>query len=245
MPSVDACNSNQASKDNHMHDQPRTPNPTNASPSRRRRMTAWCRKAAWLIPAAMVIYGGVILAQPPSVDDLSKKKKAVTVTELMSAWEDGEVIVLLRHLERCDRVDAPCLDGEEGGITARAVPDGDALGTRFEQLGLNKAEISNSPLTRTAQTAQVVFKRAEQGQSWLYDCDEEMLGSVTQRKAPGRNLVLVTHSGCMQALQLELGYDDDTPDYGTALFVSARSDGAAPELLGFLDIEDWDAALGH
>ena len=208
-------------------------------------MAAWCRKAVWLLPAAMVIYGGVILAQPPAVDDLSKNKKAVTVAELMSAWEDGEVIVLLRHLERCDRVDAPCLDGEEGGITARAVPQGDALGARFEQLGLHNAEISNSPLTRTAQTAQVVFKRVEEGQDWLYDCDEAMLDSVTQRKAAERNLVLVTHSGCMQALQIELGYGDDTPDYGTALFLSARSSGETPELLGFLDIEDWDAALGQ
>lgn len=212
--------------------------------TRRQRFANGCRRrAVWLIPAALVIYGGVLLAQPPSVADLSRKR-GDTVPALMSAWQQGHVIVVLRHLERCDRADSPCLDGQEKGVTERAVAGGRELGKRFERLGLAHTDILNSPLARTAQTALIVFNRAEYDQDWLNECRRQMLDSMMQRKVPGRNLILVTHSGCMEALQQELGYGDDMPDYGRALFISAQPASTRQLMLGFLDMDDWDSTLG-
>ena len=195
-----------------------------------------------LLPAVLLVVIGVALAQPPDVADLSEEGRPM-VTDLISEWREGDVIVLLRHLERCDRADSPCLDGREQGITVRAVHHGYELGRGFKRLGLQNADISNSPLARTAQTSKIVFSR-EDDQHWLYACREQMLESVMQRKVRGRNLILVTHSGCMEAFQSELGYDDDTPGYGTALFVSEDHANRKLQLLGFLDAEDWDATLG-
>lgn len=213
--------------------------------TRRQRTASWCRrKAVLLIPAALVIYVGVLVAQPPSVADLSEAKPTMA-PRLLSEWQQGDVIVLLRHLERCDRADAPCLHGEQSGITVRAVHAGYELGRAFNRLGLANADISNSPLARTAQTSQIVFSRAEQDQGWLYRCKDAMAEGVQQRKVQGRNLILVTHSGCMQAFQKELGFDDDTPGYGTALFVSMEHASNKLQMLGFLDVEDWEAALNR
>lgn len=212
--------------------------------TRARRLASWFRrKAVALLATALVVSVGVILAQPPSVADLSEENQ-VMVPTLFSEWQDGDVIVLLRHLERCDRADSPCLDGQKKGITVRATDQGYELGKDFNGLGLEIADISNSPITRTAQTSQLVFGRAQQDQAWLYQCKDEMLESVMQRKQQGRNLVLVTHSGCMQAFQTELGYDDDTPGYGTALFVSKDHARKELQILGFLDIDDWETTLG-
>lgn len=212
--------------------------------TRWQRFAGWCRRrAVLLIPAALVIYGGVLLAQPPSVADLSRKS-AESVPALLSAWQEGHVIVVLRHLERCDRADSPCLDGQEKGVTERAVAGGRELGKRFDRLGLANADILNSPLARTAQTAQIVFNRAEYDQGWLNGCRKQMLDSMMQRKVSGRNLILVTHSGCMEALQRELGFGDAMPDYGRALFISAQPASTRPLMLGFLDMDDWDSTLG-
>lgn len=211
--------------------------------TRRQRVASWCRrKAVPLLSATLVIAAGVLLAHPPSVGDLSEENRKMVPT-LLSEWQEGDVIVLVRHLERCDRADSPCLDEQKNGITVRAVHQGYELGKGFSRLGLARTDISNSPLARTTQTSQIVFSREEPNQSWLYRCKDEMVESVRQRKEQGRNLILVTHSGCMQAFQEELGFDDDTPDYGTALFVS--KDHVSKELLvlGFLDIEDWKVTL--
>lgn len=211
--------------------------------TRRQRVVSWCRqKSVVLFSAAMVISVGVLLAQPPSVPDLSEENRAMVPT-LLSEWQEGDVIVLLRHLERGDRADSPCLHGRKKGITVRAVDQGYELGKGFSRFGLASTDISNSPLARTAQTSKIVFGRVEDDQGWLYRCKEEMLENVLQRKKQGRNLILVTHSGCMQAFQSEMGFDDDTPDYGTALFVSKDHATKELQILGFLDIEDWGTIL--
>lgn len=216
----------------------------NPSRPRMRRVADWLRqKAVVLLSAAGVIAVGAFIAHPPSVPDLSEENRPMVPT-LLSEWLDGDVIVLVRHLERCDRADAPCLDEKEDGITVRAVAHGYELGKGFSRLGLAGTDISNSPLARTAQTSKVVFGRVDD-QSWLYRCKDEMLGSVMQRKKPGSNMVLVTHSGCMQAFQSEMGFDDDTPDYGTVLFISADHPTNKLQMLGFLDIEDWHLAMGR
>lgn len=199
-------------------------------------------KAFLLLPAAALVLLGVWLFKAPAMTDLSEESRH-EVPALLTQWDKGEVIVLLRHLERCDRGDAPCLVGTSG-ITARAVAGGDALGDDFYQLGLHKSDIYNSPLTRTAQTEVLVFNDLGVDQQWLYQCKDSMLNSAVQSKKPGRNLILVTHSSCIAKFEAALGYASDTPDYGTALFFSNDPISRKLRALGFLDKDDWKPALG-
>lgn len=193
--------------------------------------------------ASVVTSLGAFVMQPPEIEDLSEER-SVELPNLLAQWQEGDVIVLLRHLERCDKEDYPCLEGTEG-ITSRSLPVGGWLADGFGQLGLTRTDIYNSPLTRTAQTESLVFKDVGMDEDWLYRCKERMLSDVLEHKVPGKNMVLVTHSSCISAFEKSLGYDSDTPEYGTALFFSKSEDSDALQVIGFLDADDWKNALNN
>ncbi|MNW18497.1 hypothetical protein D3C71_2180810 [compost metagenome] len=65
-----------------------------------------------------------------------------------------------------------------------------------------------------------------------------------QRKAPGRNLILVTHSSCMDEFEASLGLSESDLDYGGALFISTSEDKQSSKVLGFIDADDWDDVFG-
>ena len=48
----------------------------------------------------------------PKPADLSESPFALTAN-MLAQWQDGDVIVFVRHLERCSRVDAACLVGRQ------------------------------------------------------------------------------------------------------------------------------------
>jgi hypothetical protein len=54
----------------------------------------------------------------------------------------------------------------------------------------------------------------------------------------GRNLILVTHSECMDQLEKDLKLPTSTLGYGASLFISAQSQ-QAPRMLGFIEASDW------
>lgn len=193
------------------------------------------------IMASFVTALGAFVLQPPEIEDLSEERSH-ELPNLLAQWKAGDVIVLLRHLERCDKEDYPCLEGTEG-ITSRSLPVGGLLAEGFGQLGLAKTDIYNSPLTRTAQTEALVFNDVGIDEDWLYRCRETMLEDAMERKVPGKNMVLVTHSSCISAFENSLGYDSDTPEYGAALFFSKPADSDALQAIGFLDADDWKSVL--
>ncbi|GLX12575.1 histidine phosphatase family protein [Pseudomonas straminea] len=184
---------------------------------------------------------GAFVMQPPEIEDLSEERSH-ELPSLLAKWQEGDVIVLLRHLERCDKEDYPCLEGTEG-ITSRSLPVGGWLADGFGQLGLTRTDVYNSPLTRTAQTESLVFNDVGMDEDWLYRCKERMLDDALEHKVPGKNMVLVTHSSCISAFEKSLGYDSDTPEYGTALFFSKAADSDSLQVIGFLDADDWKSAL--
>lgn len=198
---------------------------------------------AVVIGAALSVSIIAFLFQPPEIADLSEENRH-QLPNLLGQWDKGNVIVLLRHLERCDKDDSPCLEGTEG-ITARSVGIGQILADSYARLGLANTTILNSPLTRTAQTESIVFADVGADMNWLYECRDSMLSDALAHKAPGKNLVLVTHSSCIEAFEQALGYDSDTPTYGTSLFFSADAPPGSLKVLGFLDADDWDIAVGH
>ena len=202
-------------------------------------LSRWARyrnSAVVLASALLVIPLTVWLLRPAAVPDLAHGNVA-GAQALLSGWAKGEMIVLVRHVERCDHSKAACLSGNDG-ITDRSRSVAVAVGAQFEQLGLNNADIYNSPSMRTVQTAGYMFNHAATGDDWLINCKGRMLRDALAHKIAGRNLILVTHSECMEQLEKDLKVAGSDLGYGASLFVSAANP-AAPQMLGFIEASDW------
>jgi phosphohistidine phosphatase SixA len=158
--------------------------------------------------------------------------------QLREHWQQGDLIVLVRHAERCDRSSSPCLAAAEG-ITVRGSQSARQLGQGFAALGLGNADVLSSDQLRAAQTAESMFDQTPVEQPWLYDCQGAMLQKALEHKVAHRNLILVTHSECIEDLEHSVSVTDPaTPDYASSLFV--LSDGrTATQLLGYLDADRW------
>jgi phosphohistidine phosphatase SixA len=156
---------------------------------------------------------------------------------LAAGWAKGDMIVLVRHVERCDHSTAACLVGNDG-ITDRSRSVAVGVGAQFEHLGLNKADIYNSPVIRAAQTSSYMFNKVGVGEDWLINCRGSMLRDALAHKVAGRNLILVTHSECMAELEKELKLPTATLGYGASLFISAEKP-QEPRMLGSIEASDW------
>jgi phosphohistidine phosphatase SixA len=154
-------------------------------------------------------------------------------------WARGGVILLVRHMERCDRSEAPCL-GDAEGITARAGQLATQLGSTITRLGLAATDIYSSPSLRTAQTADLMFGKPIVRQEWLSACNSENFAEqILSHKAADRNMVLVTHSECFDRLRENLKASEaDTPEYGSTLVLYDRRD---PQLniAGKVETDEW------
>ena len=199
---------------------------------------------ALVIVAASLLTGAVTwnLLAPVPAPNLAQSKHAGQVLTLTQSWASGEVIALVRHGERCDRSSTPCL-GLPDGITVHGEEVVQGLGANFRQLGLKNVDIYSSELTRARQTADAMFIRPVPAQDWLFNCRGTMLRDALKHKVPGRNLVLVTHSECMDALEADMHVPTDTTfGYGASLFI--QDDGTHdPQMLGYVETNDWSAIL--
>lgn len=195
------------------------------------------RNAAVIVAAALLVLPLTLwLLRPAAVPDLAHSNVA-GAQALASGWAKGDMIVLVRHVERCDHSKAACLSGNDG-ITDRSRSVAVAVGAQFEQLGLANADIYNSPVMRTAQTAGYMFNRVSANDDWLVSCKGTMLRDALAHKVPGRNLVLVTHSECMSALEKDLRLPTSNLGYGASLFLTAHAR-QAPRMLGYIEASDW------
>ena len=191
-----------------------------------------------LASALLVVPLILFLLRPAAVPDLAHGNVA-GFQALLAGWAKGDMIVLVRHVERCDHSSAACLVGNDG-ITERSRSVAVEVGQHFEQLGLSKADIYNSPMLRTAQTAAYMFNKVGTGEDWLISCKGTMLRDALAHKVAGRNLILVTHSECMEQLEKDLKLSGSTPGYGASLFISAETP-QTPRMLGFIDASDWQS----
>ena len=200
------------------------------------RFARYRNAAVVLASALLVIPLTVWLLHTAAVPDLAHGNVA-GARALATGWAKGNVIVLVRHVERCDHSSAACLNGNDG-ITDRSRSVAVGVGAQFEQLGLDKADIYNSPMIRTAQTAGYMFNKVGVGEDWLINCKGTMLRDALAHKVAGRNLILVTHSECIAQLERDLKLPTSTLGYGASLFISARTP-QAPRMLGFIEASDW------
>lgn len=202
----------------------------------RRRFARYQNTVVVLASALLAVPLVLWLLSPAAVPDLAHGNVA-GARALADGWAKGEMIVLVRHVERCDHSKAACL-GDREGITDRARAVAVGLGARFEHLGLGNVDLYNSPRVRTAQTAGYMFNKVSAGDDWLFDCRHDLLRNALAHKVAGRNLILITHSECMQAMETALQRPTSTFGYGASLFVSTAQP-TAPRLLGFIEAPDW------
>ncbi|MEJ5060690.1 MULTISPECIES: histidine phosphatase family protein [unclassified Pseudomonas] len=200
------------------------------------RFAPWRNAAVILASALLAVSLAVFLLRPAAVPDLAHGNVA-GARALQAGWAKGDMIVLVRHVERCDHSRAACLSGNDG-ITDRSRSVAVSVGAQFEQLGLDKVDIYNSPLIRTAQTAGYMFNKVGVGEEWLINCKGTMLRDALAHKMAGRNLILVTHSECMAQLEKDLKLPGASLGYGASLFISAEAL-QAPRMLGFIEASDW------
>jgi phosphohistidine phosphatase SixA len=163
---------------------------------------------------------------------------------LAASWKEGEVIVLVRHAERCDRSNAPCLNAPDG-ITARGKDVAAAAGEAFAELGLQHADVYTSPLTRTRQTAAQMFGAAIPEREWLASCKKTTLGELARGKSAGRNLVLVTHSHCIEQVGKDANIPAATdPAYSAMLFITVDGQNGIPLAAGMAEAQQFIAEFG-
>ena len=178
---------------------------------------------------------------PKPLTDLGQHENMITAG-VYNHWQAGDVVALVRHAERCDRSSHTCL-GSMDGITQAGSETAVIVGKAFSKLGMSNTDVMSSPLHRTAQTSFAMFGKASPDEAWLSSCEHEMLDSVLSHKMAHRNMVLVTHSGCMSALEKELGFAHaKTSEYSSTLLVSIGAD-RQPKVLGFINYQDWASAL--
>lgn len=194
-----------------------------------------------VLTVSALTFAGNQLFEEAKPADLSESPFALTAN-MLAEWQDGDVIVFVRHLERCSRVDAACLNEQSSGITQRATATGLELRAQFLGLGLTATDIYSSPLTRTSQTSALLFADPVANEDFLYQCKDNFVQDALAKKIPGRNLVLVTHSSCMDEVNESLNYNEVDYEYGTAVFINVESD-TQQQILGFIDADDWSKAL--
>lgn len=180
--------------------------------------------------------------RPAALADLAEGHRLHRVN-FFALWEKGDVVVLVRHVERCDHSTNPCL-AQPDGITVKGRVMADRLGQAFQALGMQGVNLYNSPLRRTEQTAAFAFNHTTEGQDWLANCRKSMLSNVISHKQDGHNLVLVTHSECIGDLEKSLNVPSaSSPDYGSALIVSVDPHTHVAKALGYIDPQDWSKVL--
>ncbi|QTD36086.1 histidine phosphatase family protein [Pseudomonas fluorescens] len=158
--------------------------------------------------------------------------------EWAQAWQAGEVVALVRHTERCDRSDNACL-GPADGITRVGTAAAAKVGQGFVTLGMQHAQVLSSPLTRTTQTAHFMFGQDADTQDWLATCGPTLRDEVVAHKIAQRNLVLVTHSGCISDFEKQTGFPHAaSAEYGSTLFVRINEKKQL-KVLGVMNSDAW------
>lgn len=203
------------------------------------------RLRKYRVPVATIIVFALLVTAflfwPRSPEDLGIGNRLVT-SGVLASWRNGDLVVLVRHEERCDRSDNPCF-GPADGLTINGTQRAADLGIAFETLGMERTDVLSSPTTRTAQTSLFMFGKTELSPGPLAICGDAMGEEILSHKQPDRNLMLITHSACMNDFQEALGYPHaQAAEYGSALFVQVLPNGTF-NVMGTMKSEGWAAVL--
>ncbi|WP_422210866.1 histidine phosphatase family protein [Pseudomonas sp.] len=212
------------------------------SPSKRRRLSTLKTLCIGLSVMLALATLSAWASTRTHIVDLSRDNRMYS-SGVYREWSKGKVIVLIRHAERCDRSSSTCLS-DPSGITVAGSQVATDVGDGLQHLGLGDADVLSSPQVRTRQTAHYIFGKAIKSEEWVQQCDEGFAESALAHKATDHNLVLVTHSGCIEHLERQLNVPGGqrSSDYASALFVSVAADGK-PRILGKMNADQWQRLL--
>ena len=216
-----------------------------ATPGRLDGLLAFLKRRFWfLLPLALIsapLTSWVV--EPPSALDLAHSS-AIAASGLVNEWAEGNAMVVIRHGERCDRSHNQCL-GDPEGITVNGAAVAAKAGQALQALGLENTDVLSSPLVRTVQTSRALTGRDVPTVALLRECQKPPLEDLLALKQPGRNLVIVTHSGCIEQYEQQLGVGG-TPEggYVSAFFLSDVGAESAT-VLGYLDASGWRTLLAE
>ncbi|WP_256579556.1 histidine phosphatase family protein [Pseudomonas sp. NC02] len=146
--------------------------------------------------------------------------------------------MLIRHEERCDRSNNPCL-GPDEGITALGSERAEETGIHLKALfDFDDAVIFTSPMTRTVQTSDFMLGKA----SLLSDREaiwgNDIVDKLLEHKNSGRNLIVMTHNTCMKDIIKSSGHRQSwSPEYGSLLFAKTTSKNEI-QIVGTLNADD-------
>ncbi|WP_256672713.1 histidine phosphatase family protein [Pseudomonas sp. v388] len=197
---------------------------------------------AVVLVALVAVVGWFLTAT--HVVDLSVHNNLVK-SGLHDSWLQGDVVVMVRHAERCDRSRNLCLDSADG-ITVEGSKAALAVGAGLRDMGLEHATLIASPLTRTRQTADFIAGHTVVTEQWVSECNQDFKDAVVAHKSRGENLVLITHSGCIDhfARQMGVAAGERSSAYTEAFFITI-GDSGKPRLLGSLVAGRWNALSGE
>jgi phosphohistidine phosphatase SixA len=156
----------------------------------------------------------------------------------VSIKNGGITILLIRHEERCDRSNNPCL-GPEEGITAlggeRAKETGTHLKAHFD---FDNADTFTSPMTRTVQTSDFMLGKASLPSDRETICGNDIVDKLLEHKNSGRNLIVMTHNTCMKDLIRSSGHQHSwSPEYGSLLFAETTNNNEI-QIVGRINADD-------
>ena len=159
-----------------------------------------------------VVLGLVLIAATAELFKQYKESTACNDIEkqfgpVEASWNKGELLILMRHTEKCSAVENACPPGDEG-ITETGRTQAKLIGDGLRRLGTMNAELTPevfySPALRTKQTARAAFTGDMKPLAALVEgCKSNWLEKIKSFKKPGSNLILVTHSSCLNALSDE------------------------------------------
>ena len=168
--------------------------------------------------------------------------------EARSAWKNGDLVMLIRHAERCREAQHNCSPGDLG-LTPAGVFESFLIASGLDTLGPAPTDFYHSPTLRTRMTSDISAHQRSSEASWLVDhCKENFAERVQQEKVAGRNLVMVTHSTCINAFEasttdfLSRFNAGNNRFYGASLMYSYGLDDK-PAPIGCILPENWQSQM--
>ena len=163
---------------------------------------------------------------------------------LHQRWAEGGVILVQRHATKCLVEGPDCPDGNEA-LTDLGRLESKALGSGLKHALGGKYAVLHSDLTRTTDTAQIAFGSSNRSRDLEKPCKETFNQHIRDLQMPaGENLVLVTHSSCINSLRSRngrrlLGFNAGRSwNFGLSAFVERGADGHN-EPIGCMRPMDW------
>ncbi|MBY8951569.1 histidine phosphatase family protein [Pseudomonas carnis] len=172
-----------------------------------------------------------------TVEVLDTHKKLID-SGLSEYWKGGNVILVIRHEERCDRSNNPCL-GPDEGITALGSERAEETGIHLKALfDFDDAVMFTSPMTRTVQTSDFMLGKASLLSDREAICGNDIVDKLLKHKNSGRNLIVMTHNTCMKDIIKSSGHRQSwSPEYGSLLFAKTTSKNEI-QIVGTLNADD-------